>query len=250
METEHMHTAWKFFMIATGVALTVGGVGTASAQTGFEGVTTFVMHRDDGRADTSLQTSKGNKIRLEGLGGSGFAMIFNGDDHSRTTMMAEKKMYMRTTQEQEEAQMAQYKSNMAKADTEGPANFKIATTGRTETVAGVSCQVYHGSGQLHDKPQEVDVCVANGVGFAMFTMMGQSMSRSANPRVAQTYQAMKEMLAGNRGIVKVTEIKDGKPVVWVEMIKVERKPIPDVAFVPPPDYTEFKMPQMGGMKKP
>lgn len=247
-----MHTAWKSFMIASGVALTLGSGRTASAQTGFEGVTTFVMHRDDGAADTSVQTSKGNKIRFEGVGGRGssYAMIFNGDDHSRTMMMGEKKMYMHTTQEEEEAQMARFKSSMPKADSAVPASFKITATGRTETVAGVSCQVYHGSGEVNGKPQEVDVCVASGVGFAIFAMMGQSMARSQNPRMVQTYQAMKEMLAGNRGIVKVTEIKDGKPVVSLEMVKVERKPIPDAAFAPPPDYTEFKMPQMGGMKKP
>lgn len=241
-----MHTAWKTLAIAAGIACSAGSR-PASAQTGFEGVTTFVTHREDGSVDTTVQTTKGNMMRLEGMGGhSGYAMIFNGTDHSHTMMMADKKMYMHTTEDQELAQMSRIKGQVK--DTSSMGDFHIAPTGKTETVAGASCQDYHGTGTYDGKTQDVTVCVAQGVGFQLGQMMSDRMLRSSNPRMAQQYQMMKAMLGENRGVVKVTEIKDGKPVVSLEMVKVERKPIADAAFAPPPEYSEFKMP--AGMKQP
>jgi hypothetical protein len=68
--------------------------------------------------------------------------------------------------------------------------------------------------------------------------------------MAAAYQAMKKLLSGNRGIVKITGMKDGKPISSMELVKVERVSVPDATFAPPPDYTELKIPQMGGMKTP
>jgi hypothetical protein len=239
-----MHTAWKSLVMVTGVALTIGSVRTASAQTGFDGVATFVIRGENGRVDTAVQTTKGNKIRFESLGHAG-AMIYNGDDNSRTIMMDDRKQYMHVTQAQQEMMGA----NKMKTDAGPPPNVSITPAG-TSSVAGVSCQLYHTSAQVDGKQEEGDVCVAEGVGFTPTLFMGGQSTSNMSPRMAAAYQAMKKLLSGNKGIVKITGMKDGKPISSMELIKVQRQPVPDAAFAAPPDYTELKIPQMGGMKTP
>jgi Domain of unknown function (DUF4412) len=243
-----MCRSWKGALAASGIACLIGTARVASAQTGFEGVITFITRGDNGRADTAIQTTKGNKFRYEaGVGGKG-AMIYNGDDHTRTILMAEQKKYMRMTPEDAKAQMSRMS---ARLDTAPPVKMEITPTGKTETVAGVSCQDFHTSGNVAGRPQEADVCVAKGVGFAMFSMMGEEGMMMAQHRsTADAYKAMRSLLSDNRGILKVTEIKDGKPVVSLEAIKIDQKPVSDAAFVAPPDYTAFQMPQMPGAKSP
>ena len=239
-----MHTGWKSFMMITGVALAVGSVRTASAQTGFDGVATFVMHGENGRVDTAVQTTKGNKIRFESLGHEG-AIIYNGDDNTRTIMMGDRKQYMHVTQAQQEMMMP----NKMKTDAGPPPNVSITPAG-TSSVAGVSCQDYHTTAQVDGKQEEGDVCVAEGVGFTPTMFMAGQATNNMSPRMAAAYQAMKKLLSGNRGIVKITGMKDGKPVSSMELVKLVRQSVPDAAFAPPPDYTELKVPQMGGMKTP
>lgn len=243
-----MCRSWRAVLAASGIACLVGGARVASAQTGFEGVITFVTHDQDGKADTAIQTTKGNKFRYEtgtGMGGMG-AMIYNGDDHSRTILMTQQKKYMRMTAEDAKAQMGRMS---AKADTETPLKLSITPTGKTETVAGVPCEVYHSTGEMHGTPQDADVCVAKGVGFELFSMMGEEGAMMAQRRsTAQAYQAMKSVLSGNRGVMKLTEVKNGKTIVTLEAIKIDRRPVSDAAFAPPPDYTAFERPQMPGMK--
>ena len=63
------------------------------AAQGFDGVIQFVSYEGPGdRPDTMTQISKGNKLRFEGMGRDGGAMIMNGS--SRIILMTKEKKWM------------------------------------------------------------------------------------------------------------------------------------------------------------
>ena len=120
-------------------------------------------------------------------------------------------------------------------------------TGRTETVAGVSCQVYHVTGGASAASQDSEVCIADGVGFlsgvsGMLASMG-SMSGGAN---AQAMSELGDALKGGKGVLKVTQIKGGQSTVMLVATKIDRTPPPASAFEPPPGATQIQVPAMPG----
>ena len=131
---------------------------------------TFVRYDRSGTPDTVVQTSKGHKVRLDGFGGDSGSMIIDNDakiDHDRSSR--EKKQYMTMTQDdmkQMQAMMGPMMERMkpeAESGGQVAASFKFAPTGRSETVAGVRCKVWHG--EYVDKDgdkEEGEACVATG----------------------------------------------------------------------------------------
>lgn len=237
------------------LATVAAGAGLASrpsslaAQTGFNGVITFTQHDEDGRTSTFTQTTKGSKLRLDGMGGgeSG-AMIMDGDAH--TMMMVsprEKKVYVMT--EQDAKQMAEMMGPLAdrmKANSAGDeSKFSFKNTGRSETVAGIRCEVWHGTyDDGTGATKEGDACLAKGVGFALGEML------TANPMMQRDQRHMRELdqyrslTAGGKGVLKVTSTKNGQTHVELEATRVEPTTVSDDAFKPPAGYEEVQMGEM------
>jgi hypothetical protein len=131
-------------------------------------------------------------------------------------------------------------------------NFTVTKTG-TDKVAGVSCDVYHVTGTRADgKNGEADACMAQGVGFGAFAFASNSnnpfmRNQNNNPRM-QSYLAMvKQISAGNRGLVKLTEYDGSKKFVRIEATKLDPTPPDDKMFEVPSTYT--KMDMAGAMSK-
>src|ERR1051325_6701115 len=150
------------------------------AQTGFDGVTTFIQrNKSDATPTTIIQTTKGKKVRLEGFQ-SNSIMIFDGDAHSMVVIEPAKKTYMTITQadmDQMGAMMKAMSERMKGANGKGADKDKdkddfkvdISNTGRTETVAGTRCEVWRGSSvDDNGKKREGEACVAQGAGFAIY----------------------------------------------------------------------------------
>ena len=125
--------------------------GRAAAQTGFEGVITFAQHsKSDDKTTTMVQTTKGRKLRIEGMdGGKGGAMILDGDAKTMIMVEPEKKQYMTITEadmQQAAAMMKPMAEKMKgmKHEDNGKNDFNIdvKNTGRTETVAGTRCEIW------------------------------------------------------------------------------------------------------------
>ena len=127
-----------------------------SAQ-GFNGVIQFVSYEDHAdQPDTMTQITKGSKIRFEGMGKGGGAMIMDGDQphhhHPR------EKKYM------DAARGVRRQGGRGKESTKHHGN--AAKTGKTETIAGIPCEDWHYKGTKDDgKPEEGDVCMAKGAGL-------------------------------------------------------------------------------------
>jgi uncharacterized coiled-coil protein SlyX len=243
-------------LAACTAALAAIGATPVAAQTGFEGVITFrQLKKSDGTHTTMLQTTKGHKVRWEGMGGDSSVMIFDGDTHSMMIVQPQKKTYMTVTQadmDQMAAMMKPMADRMKDAkkgasdeNKDKDFDIDITKTGRTETVAGTPCEVWHGTTTENGKKKEGEACVAPGVGLALYDIMvNNPMTRGAKGRFDTMMAKYKQVLSGGKGLLKMTSIEDGKSTVDMEATKIERKSITDDAFKPPAGYTGQSMSQM------
>ena len=127
-------------------------------------------------------------------------VVMDGDAHTEMMIMPQQKQYMLIPQSMMDAMKDRADSGV---------KFTFSKTGRTETVAGVSCQVVHVSGTKAGKPQEGDMCVAKGVGFdpaAWSSMGGRS---GAGGEMAQVRAAV----GPGNGIMKIVTTERGEAAV-------------------------------------
>jgi hypothetical protein len=111
-------------------------------------------------------------------------------------------------------------------------------TGKTEKVAGITCDVWHYKGvDGSGNPEEGEACVAKGAGLMVNRLSGGAMSRF----YTLGGQAFSDALMNDAGVLKVT--KNGK--VTLEAVRAQATSVPDAMFAPPPDYTPLDMSQMG-----
>lgn len=243
-----MRRLWSAAFIGGLVLVGAGRPVPLYAQRPFEGTIAFQMTNAKGdKPDTMVQTTKGNKVRIEGMGKTHGAFIVDGDKHQMLMIEPEQKKYILMTEadmQQMHAMtaklMQQYKKKPTAEDEDDP-NLKLSKTGRTETVAGTRCEVWHGTRVDDDgKTKEGEACLAKGVGFMMFnTMMNNPMFQ--RDRQSRLLQAYRKLVGPNMGILKMVEIEGGKPRTAMEAIAINRSAVPAAAFEPPVGYTEIKM---------
>ncbi|MBK5187284.1 MAG: DUF4412 domain-containing protein [Gemmatimonadaceae bacterium] len=205
---------------------------TRLAAQGFDGVIQFVSYEDHGdQPDTMTQITKGSKIRFEGMGKGGGAMIMNGSE--RIILIPEQKAYM------------EMPMNMAReADNAAAKQHGTATkTGKIENVAGIPCEEWHYKGSDEaGKSEEGDACVAKGAGLMINRLSGGMMAHF----FTSGGQAFSEALMNGGGIMKVTS--NGK--LSFIAVHAQATSVPDAMFSPPPGYTKMDMSHMGRPRKP
>ena len=199
---------------------------------GFDGVIQFVSYENHPEhPDTMTQMTKGNKLRIEGMGKGG-VMIMNGT--SRIVVIPERKQYVELP-----VDFAKKDATREAAKVHGVA----AKTGKTETVAGIPCEDWHYKGtDDEDKPTEGDVCVSKGAGL-MFNRLAGGMSERMFEKVGPAFN---DAMKNGGGILKATE--NGKLVFLA--VKAQATSLPDAMFAPPAGYSKMDMPQMAMPHKP
>ena len=163
--------------------------GVAVAQTGFNGVITFLNERSSGKQDTFVQYTKGRKVRFDGFGSSEGSMIVDNDAKVMMMVDPEKKQYITMTEDDAKQMQAlmgpMMKQQSKKAD---PGKFSFAKTGKTETVAGVPCEDYKGEYVDDDgEKSEGEACVAVGVGFALDALTFNNPMHSPTTSASRPY---------------------------------------------------------------
>ncbi|MGH7585753.1 MAG: DUF4412 domain-containing protein [Gemmatimonadales bacterium] len=245
---------FRYLAPAAAVAALSMGAAPAPAQTPFEGVITFRMTEPNGKQTEVIQTTKGRKFRLDGIGeskrGPGVAMIVDADaDRMVMLMPADKRAMVMTKADMEQmAEMAKGMGVDAEVETGGKPELDFARTGRTETVAGVRCEVWAGAFADKDKRREGEVCLADGVGFALLDAMASNpmLGRGVSNELARYHR----LVGPNKGILKVTALENGTRKVQLEATRIERKAVDNATFATPEGYTEVNMGQMmQGMMK-
>jgi hypothetical protein len=198
------------------------------AAQGFDGVTQFVSYEDHpDHPDTMTQITKGSKIRFEGIGKGGGAMIMDGTN--RIIILPEQKQYMELPES----------FGSKHAATESAKHHGVAVeTGKKETVAGIKCEDWHYKGTDEDgKPEEGDVCIAKGAGL-MINRLSGGMTEHVFDAGGQAFN---DAIKNGAGILKVT----GNGKVLLVAVKAQPTSVPDAMFAPPSGYTKLDMSQMG-----
>jgi hypothetical protein len=228
-----MRTASNATVFGSGIALALAFAGSASAQNHFTGSVTYEIHSPDGKTVTVIEVQKGDKTRLEVQGAPGAAggptrqgvIIFDRAAGTRTMMMAERKMYI--------TMPASTLPQVAPA-----ATTSFEKTGKSKVIAGVPCEVYHGTGTSNGQTTEADVCIAKGVGLNNFDFpMTAGPTGGLPPEMA----ALKEVLKDG-GAIEVVSTKNGQGGFTMTATKIDRSVPSDDQFVPPPDYHTMQMP--------
>jgi Domain of unknown function (DUF4412) len=216
----------------------------AAAQ-GFEGTVSWQMGE---RAMEMNQSYKGTQVRNEmtGQGGRQGVMIMDMGARTMTMIMPERKMYMTMNMDAMKAEM----DDMNHEEHKLP---KLTDTGKSETIAGKSCEVYRLATE-EGKPDTMELCAAKGMGFFMGGARGPMSRGNTNASIAVDLAGSPEfakMYKDGFFPLRISRLENGQ--VKTEMIatKVEAKSLDASLFQVPSDYTEMKMPAgMGNMRRP
>jgi hypothetical protein len=147
-----------------------------------------------------------------------------------------KKMFMRRPIPQPTAEQT------AKVREGHPMSAPVAT-GRTEMIAGYKATEYR---TTNEKGEIIELWLAKGLGpFMSFSGGNPMMGRGTPPPGWENFAR-----AGNAFPMRVvTHDADGTEKMRMEVTSVDKTPLPDSLFSTD-GYTEFQMPDLGGMMNP
>jgi Domain of unknown function (DUF4412) len=238
-----MSRSWK--AVAVLLAMAPMPFGALAAQSSFNGVITFLNAGTAGKQDTFIQYTKGNKVRLDGFGATRGSMIIDND--AKTMMMVDpnKKQVMTMTEDDAKQMQAMMGSMMDRKKDEETGKASFTKTGKTETVAGVRCEIYHGVYVEDDGDKdEGDACIATGVGFRLDAVTFNNPMVQRGGAGYGRMQQFRELVSGNKGILKAKSYKDGEVKTDMEAVKIEPKSLGDDMFAVPPGYKEIRLADM------
>jgi len=237
----------RMMIAATRVAalLAVSALCTVPAAAQFEGSVTWAV----GKKQTPMtQTYKGAMVRSDMTGerGRSGAMIIDGAAKTMTMMMPDQKMYMKWDMQQMGEQMRD-----EHATHKTP---KITDTGKTETIAGKSCQVYRYAEDT-GKPDNMEMCVAKGMGNFMFgrSPMGGGRGQGDGDDVGEMANNSEFLKFYKDGFfpLRISRIKGDSVTTQMIATKIEPKSVDASLFQVPSDFQEMKMPAgMGPPQRP
>jgi hypothetical protein len=225
-------------------ALTLGAglflAATAEAQ-GFEGTITWNLTGDGEAPHQMKQLYKGGEVRTEmNQGGMNAVMLMDAGAKKMTMLMPERRMFMTM----DLTQMGHGMEGMAPHGDAVPP--KLTVTGRTETIAGRTCEVYRYAEEA-GKPETMELCAAKGMGYFMMGSGGPMGGRSpmsslsaaaASPAYAQLYR-------DGFFPLRVSRLEGGQAKVMMVATAIVPGSVDAAMFQVPDGYTEMKMP--GGM---
>jgi hypothetical protein len=226
----------------------------------------FTVHDEGGRNVDVTQYARAGKSSFMAAetGEPGGGMIVDSSAGTMTVVDGEHKTYtvinLAMMQQMMQGMAGMARGMTRRADsashTGGP-NGKVTATGRSEVIAGVTCQVYSYEGTDEGKRMTGEVCLARGAGIMasgamgnMPGMMGMQQRQTMQQRL-QAWGPLGAMLTQGYGILKATNYENGKLKGTLLVTAFQRGAPPDAAFQPPAGYTEKSMGDlMGGGRRP
>ena len=116
-------------------------------------------------------------------------------------------------------------------------NYAVERTGKTDTVAGYSCEVW----RIKEKDArrvKSDICVAKG--------FGKTASFWVEPNKAQSRWVSQLVEDGGFGIRNISYDETGNETSRMEVTAIEKKSLDGSFFAVPADYSKIEMGAMGG----
>ncbi len=186
----------------------------------FEGII-LIKQINEGAASQQQWFVKGDRLRFEEIGPEA--------DHGAMIFDAKKKV-MYNVQHDEKFYLELPAGQTTKA-AQAMEDIVVTKTGKSDKVAGYSCEIYHTRDKSDGSTGEV--CVARGLGnAAIFGLTGAEAGRSS---ILPSW--MREMLKdGGFPIKGVDRDEHGKEESRWEAVKIETKRLDDRLFLPPAGY--------------
>lgn len=216
--------------------------GPALSQAGdFEGVLHMkTTHLDMGGAATPMDWYvKGDMARMERKRDEGqtHVMIMDGQKRTMVMLNPEKKVAMEFSLDDASDKMGDLmKDELDKKS--------VDRTGRTDKVAGYSCEIWRVSDK-QTKKVEHEICVAKGFGRGATAFLDpKRVQNSSQPSWVK--QMAKE---GGFGLRTVHYGDDGKELSRSEVTGIEKKSLDANLFVVPPDYARQNLSELANRLK-
>jgi hypothetical protein len=228
---------------------------SASSGGSFEGTITSKMFGGDREMEMKYSI-KGSRSRIEtalAAGGSEMGvMLMDMNSGTQTMLIPQTKTYMIMKWGEAGDQFMQMAKKIGQPDDQPAKAPKITSTGKTETVAGFTCEHW-----LIGDQQDTDICLAKGLGYFGFGGQGGGVldklkNLPLNDKMKEQIDANPEFarfVEGGAFPLKISQIENGQSRTVMEVTAVERKSLDDSLFSVPAGYTEMKIPGMPMGKK-
>lgn len=225
--------------------------GAPAASGAFEGTITANLH-GVGQSSVLKYAIKGQRARVEtNLAQSGSAMaivLMDLSAGSQTMLMPQAKAYM--TMDLNNEKFKGMAERYGKSAAGQP--MKITSTGKTETVAGYTCEHW----VMDNGKQQTDMCLAKGLGFfgnsgQLSSVLSQLKNLPLGDQAKATLDANPEFArfaAQGAFPLKIAQIEKDQTKPILEVTSVERKPLDDALFTIPADYKKMNLPGLSGAK--
>jgi hypothetical protein len=214
----------------------------------FEGEITSTMFMGSGQ---QVQYSiKGSRTRIETRlpqggpqtgAGQASVLLMDYTSTSQTLLFPQTKTYMPMNLGATMEKMGKEAGNDATNDFP-----KMTSTGKTETVAGITCQHW----LIGDK---MDTCLAQGMGY-FSGGSGGILDKLKNFALRDKFKAQLDanpefakFVEGGAFPLKMTLTENGQSKLVMEVTKIERKSLDDSLFTVPADYKKMELPKIPGM---
>lgn len=195
----------------------------------FEGIVTQQVTGRDGRTAELTTAYKGPSVRMDVTqGGMAAYVLIDATAGSMVSVIPSQQMYM--------AMNPAMARRMTGPGPDSLALGKITRTGRTEEVAGHSCEHY-----LVGDRQDTDVCAAKGLGImGVGVQQGGARMEAEMRKLAAQHPEWAEFLKDGFFPLKISTA-DGASIV---VTRIERKALDPAMFAVPKEYREMKLPGM------
>src|SRR5439155_114440 len=144
------------------------GPPAAAAQGSFDGLVVYKVSDADGKSGLMRYYQLGNRTRQEfEMNGVAAVSIFDGTTGDILTLMPQHKQYLVMNMKQLGPHMGQMAQALQgqKGATGDLSKMKVTATGKSETIAGISCEHFLFASTDEGSHGPVDVCGATGMGF-------------------------------------------------------------------------------------
>ncbi len=179
---------------------------------------------------TTTFTIKGDKIRVASKGIAAFASI---------TDMGAKKTWMLDDTAHTYTEIDLSAATAATSSPKATPASKAVNTGRTDKVAGYTCDVY----EIHDASSRTEACMASGISMIALGLSGPFSAFSKGN------DAWSQLLSHGFPLRIAVLDPSGAPVMKMEAVRVEKKSVPDADMRVPAGYTKTASP-FGGLGMP
>lgn len=207
------------------MACAVGSLCLAAVGAGaeFEGII-VLNETSEGTTVQQQWALKGDRLRFEEFGGDmeNGAMIFDAKKKVMYNVRPDEKIYLEIPT-----------AEASKAVPDVVDDTVVIKTGKSDKVAGYTCEIYRTTDKSDGSTGEV--CMARGIANAAMSAMMGAQAGSTSLLPAWMQEMFKD---GGFPIKGVNRDSHGKEEARWEATKIEKKPLDDRLFLPPAGYTK------------